>query len=300
MSFLDRMARRRRLDRLIEQWVEYRDTVTRWAGPADPPPEVERKFLELKAMIAAGLAPLHGPAVPGPAGGEAASHARGMTELMNGQPTLSHGSPGDDFLNRWHAHYLYLHRFREQAPSATGPLAASRAPASMPVASGAGGRTSSRVIRGLFDNWLTRFLVRAAIVAGLVVLVAQVLHVDLRRLPEWGRRVAAGWESSAPATTAVKPAGRPTAPPAAAGDRTIRINAARPAGKHSVDDSGIFQPPPAPEFVPKVKRLLQKAIPGPLRDFLRPVSQRYGVELTVAMFGILMLLLAYMIFGRVR
>ena len=330
MSFIDQLSRRRGLNRLIDQWVEYRDMVSRWSGQEGIPPEAERTFLELKASIAARLPLLQDGQGPGSISSEAQSQAKGMVELMNGQLALVGEGPASDFLNRWHAHYLYLHRFKGQDRHPARPRHVSGAPASMPGDNYYRGSWLYRTLRGLFDNWFTRFVVRLAVVAGLVILVARVLDIDLRHAPEWGRRVAAEWWGPAQPTSGGGPTGAvgqtrqavgnatraaeqkveagmraaegkaAEKPPAGTGRNVVTINGGQPQVKHSVNGTGVFQPPPTPAVIPKARAFFSQFVPRPVREFFHPVSERYGVELTVAMIGIAMLLIAYMIFGRAR
>ena len=115
MQFFDRMSRTRKLDRLIEQWIEYRDTVSRLGGQPGATPDQERLFLELKASLAGLMPMLQDSLSQGGLNTEAQSNVRGMTVLMNGQVSLSGHTPGDDFLNRWHTHYLYLNKYKGMA-----------------------------------------------------------------------------------------------------------------------------------------------------------------------------------------
>jgi hypothetical protein len=344
MQFMDRMTRRRKLDRLIEQWIEYRDMVSRHGGQSSVSPEQEKLFLTLKATIS-GLLPILQDGQPGAPNTEAQTNARGMTDLMNLQLSLSGVSPGDDFLNRWHAHYLYLNKYkgqREHAPAAfqhrSGAIPG--APASMPGDSYYKGGFARRYIRPLFDNWFTKFVVRLAVVAGLVLLVAKVLNVDLTQVPGAAQRTWSEWWAPAeptaqgPVSTGRKAvdsargstvthqdridetvqgstgtgaatgggAGPIAAKPAGGvrQERAVRINQPRPQERFSVDGTDVFVPPSTPAIVPKAKGFFGGLIPRPLKEFFNPVTQRYGVEVTVAMVGIGLLLVAYMLFGRAR
>ncbi|HEX7879073.1 MAG TPA: hypothetical protein VF720_06665 [Candidatus Eisenbacteria bacterium] len=357
MQFVDRMSRNRKLDRLIENWIEYRDTVSRLGGQAGATPEQERQFLELKASIAASLPFIAESNGSGSLNTEAQANVRGMTDLMNSQLSLASHLPGDDFLNRWHTHYLYLNRFKGMAQSAR-PMhraGGGAAPASMPGDNYYKGDFGRRYIRPIFNNWLTRFVVRLAVVAGLIILVAKVLNVDLNRAPEWGKQVASDWwgpgsgnstSSSTNTTGGRAPAGPLNAPkdtrasvnkstrthqdamdsaiegaeradgsgggagPVAAvkpgqgkpvsGNRTVTINSGPRNTKYSPDGSNVFQPPATPGVVNDAKVVANRLVPRPVKDFFQPVTSRYGVEVTVAMVGIGLLLVAYMIFGRAR
>jgi hypothetical protein len=356
MQFVDRMSRNRKLDRLIEQWIEYRDTVSRLGGQAGATPEQERQFLSLKASIAAALPSIADSHAQGSINTEAQANVRGMTDLMNSQLSLAGHLPGDDFLNRWHTHYLYLNRFKGMAQQARPAMgrAGMAAPASMPGDGYYKGSFSHRYIRPIFNNWLTRFVVRLAVVAGLVILVARVLNMDLNQAPQWGKQVANDWwgpgnasstGTSSNTTGGRTPAGPLNAPhdtrtsvnkstrthqdaidsavrgadladgsgggagPIAArkpgqkpvsGDRTVTINSGPRSTKYSPDGSNVFQPPATPGVVNDAKAVASRLVPRPVKEVFAPVTQRYGVEVTVAMVGIGLLLVAYMIFGRAR
>ena len=345
MQFVDRMSRNRKLDRLIEQWVEYRDTVSRLGGQAGATPEQERQFLTLKASISEYLPMLQDGQSQGSVNTEAQANVRGMTDLMNGQLSLSGHTPGDDFLNRWHTHYLYLNKYKGMAHTArpARTLGGSSAPASMPGDAYYRGGFAHRFIRPIFNNWLTRFVVRLAVVAGLIILVAKVLNVDLRQAPQWGQQVAHDWWGPGSGTptgatggplnapkTATNSAGKSTRthqdamdsavkgaetadgsgggsgpiaakkPGAVTSNRTFTINGGPRNARYSPDGSDIFTPPPTPGIVTDAGATVNRLIPRPIKEFLSPVTQKYGVEVTVAMIGIGLLLLAYMIFGRAR
>jgi hypothetical protein len=359
MQFVDRMSRNRKLDRLIENWIEYRDTVSRLGGQAGATPEQERQFLELKASIAGSLPFIAESNTSGSLNTEAQANVRGMTDLMNSQLSLASHLPGDDFLNRWHTHYLYLNRFKGMAQTARPMHRAAGGRRSGQHAGGwlLQGRTSARrYIRPIFNNWLTRFVVRLAVVAGLVILVAKVLNIDLNQAPQWGKQVASDWWGpgsanstssssntggrapaspvNAPRDTrasvnkstrthqdamdsaiegaeradgsgggsgpieAVKPGQKGSKP--VSGDRTVTINSGPRTTKYSVDGSDTFRPPATPGVVNDAKVVANRLVPRPVKEFFQPVTSRYGVEVTVAMVGIGLLLVAYMIFGRAR
>lgn len=347
MQFLDRMSRNRKLDRLMEQWVEYRDTVSRLGGQVGATPEQENQFLALKASLSALLPMLQESVNQGSLNTEAQANVRGMTDLMNNQISLSGVTPGDDFLNRWHTHYLYLNKYKGMTQNARPGrgMGGSAAPSSMPGSDFYRGGFVHRYIRPIFNNWLTRFVVRLAVVAGLIILVAKVLNVDLRQAPEWGRQVANSWWGPGNGTPVGANGGPLNAPknstnavgkstrthqnamdsavqgaekadgsgggsgPIAAkkpgakpitGDRTIRINGGERNTKYTPDGSDTFTPPQTPGVITDAGSAINRLIPRPVKEFLGPVTQKYGVEVTVAMVGIGLLLLAYMIFGRAR
>jgi len=345
MQFLDRMSRNRKLDRFMEQWIEYRDTVSRLGGQAGVTPEQERQFLALKASLSESLPSLQDSHNQGSLNTEAQANVRGMTDLMNGQISLGGVTPGDDFLNRWHTHYLYLNKYKGMAQSTRSArsVGGSAAPSSMPGDGFYKGGFTHRYIRPIFNNWLTRFVVRLAVVAGLIILVAKVLNVDLRQAPQWGQQVAHDWwgpGSTTPSGTAGGPLNAPKTttnavgkstrthqdamdsavngaekadgsgggsgpiaakkPGTVTGNRAITINGGDRNAKYSPDGSDIFKPPQTPGVITDTGAAINRLIPRPVKEFLSPVTQKYGVEVTVAMVGIGLLLLAYMIFGRAR
>jgi hypothetical protein len=324
MTIMGRLVQRKKLDGLIASWVQYRDMVTRHTGDSSATPEEERQFLELKGLISSLLPLLVKTVSPGGLHQEVENQVRGMTDLMNRSLTLGgDGStrPADwnEFLARWHTHYLYLNRFkgqeRERGPRPKAP----RAPVS-----GTPAADVHRTVRGLFDNWLTKFVVKVAVLFAMVVLGAKILNVDLSKAPEWGKSVARDWwgperdlsaktgpGGASPAagttqagTNARSPAGgsTPAKENATAGqDRTIRIGGSPRSTPYSVDGQETVAAPPLPKAFGKLKEALKRVVPRPLKEgFLQPLYSQYGVEATVAMVGILLLLVAYMVFGRAR
>jgi hypothetical protein len=186
MGLMARLIQRRRLGELIAAWVEYRDVVTSLAGRGKATPEQEKRFLDLKASISSRLPILTAAIPPGSAGQEVQNQVRGMTELLNRHLNLEGGGPapgdeGDDFLSRWHMHFLYLNQFKGQQKEARPPRRMVAPPSLPPAYSGHGFR---RFLGRIFDNWLVRFVVRVAIVAAVVIIGARVLHLDLRQAPE--------------------------------------------------------------------------------------------------------------------
>lgn len=337
MSFITRLVQRRKMNELIAAWVEFRDVVTSLAGQGKATPEQEKRFLDLKASISSRLPilTLDGSTI-GP-GQEAQNQVRGMTELLNRYLTLGAGGPvpgdeGDDFLSRWHMHFLYLNQFKGRQREARAPRR-TLAPPSIPP--GSAGQGFRRVVGRIFDNWLVRFVVQVAILAAVVVIGARLLNIDLKRAPEWGRRVASEWWGKG-SDTALQPGapqpgesgggphgtaagGAPTAQPGSAAasktagagpaasgkggatqDRTIRINDHTARPKYSVDGSGEFTPPAAPAKIRGGIDKLGSLIPRPVREFFSPVVERWGPEATVAMVGLALLLIGYLIFGRAR
>ncbi len=321
MSMFGSMNRRKKIGELIESWIEYRDMVSRHAAQGTATPEQERQFLNLKAKISAQLPLMDQMAGHGSQHAEATMHLRGMTELMNSQLTLtkeSDAAAGDDFLGRWHTHFLYLNRFKGQ--EATIASAPRRMGAAAPI-SGKAGPGINRV-HHLFNNWFTRLVVQVALLAAVVIVATKVFDINWSEAPAWGRRVASEWWGPSPTRPAGEAASRArgaaaqhdaatqksiaesanpgTAPKPATGGRAVVINGGEGRPRHSVDNTGAFLPPIGPNPVRRFADKLAPMVPRPVRSFFEPVAQYWGVEATVVLIGIGMLLFAYMIFGRAR
>jgi hypothetical protein len=328
MAIVNDMMRRKRLNELISSWVEYRDMIARHAGQGQATPEQERKFLDLKAEIAARIPLLQEFSGHGGLNQELQGHVRGMTDLMNRYLTLNPNgqftdAEREDFMSRWHAHFLYLNRFKgmQGQPQAKQKSRLHAAPmsGSNPYATW-GGR---RLITGMFDNWMTRFVIRASIIVILVTIAVRLTNFDFANAGESVKRIRDQWwgpsgSSNANvavvvpddaakkpgtsgtgadnASTTTKPPSKPTT-----GRNAVIIgpgSGERP--KHSVDGSGVFKPPQGANPLQKAVAVIRDITPRPLREFMRPVTNQWGVEATVAMVGVGLLLVAYMLFGRAR
>ena len=328
MALMTDMFRRRKLNELISSWVEYRDMVARHAGHTQATPDQEQAFLELKASISSRMPLLSEFAAgQGSLNQELQAHVRGMTDLMNRYLTLNtNGSFTDaereDFMTKWHSHFLYLNRFKgiQAQGSRENRGRASVAPmsGSMPYSTW-GGR---RLVSGLFDNWLTRFVVRAAIVVILVVIAARLTNFDFSNAGESAKRIYNEWwgprgtSSGQVAVVVPNPQAGKTeattpktnsAGTTALTDKEKKSNSTVMIGpgssnraKYRVDGTGNFVAPQGPNPLQKALSVIHDITPRPLRDFMHPVTEQWGVEATVALVGVGLLLVAYMLFGRAR
>lgn len=116
---LESVLARRKLARLVRDWTELRQLWERYLGAEEVPDLEESRFLKLKADISSRL-PLLETAVPSGFAQEASKHHRGMTDLLGALITLR--SPRavtererEQFLSRWHAHFLFLNELKGMA-----------------------------------------------------------------------------------------------------------------------------------------------------------------------------------------
>ncbi len=205
-----------RLDRLIREWVEYRNLMTTRHGLGAVSPEEENRFLALKGRIAEDLSVVahHG------GGGvqEMLAHQRSLNEFMNRYPTLAADAAPpererEEFDREWHRLFLFMNRLKGM-PSRK----ESRPPAAhvKPVEVSAP-RFGPRVP---FLGWFLRFAVRL----GVLVAAAWVV---VRYFP---------WER-----VGLKPQ-------AGAGDLTGGLDQAFDTARHGVSNlhvptlGGLFQP----------------------------------------------------------
>lgn len=149
-----------RLDRLIREWVEYRNLVSSRHGAADVSAEEENRFLALKGKIVEDLA---GVTHDGAGAGmqELLAHQRSLGEFMNRYPTLAvEAAPSErereEFEREWHRLFLFLNRLKgmpgRRAAKAPGPAVR---PVSIPAP-----RFGPRVP---LLGWLFKFVVRLAL-----------------------------------------------------------------------------------------------------------------------------------------
>lgn len=149
-----------RLDRLIREWVEYRNLVANRHGAPDVSPEEETRFLALKGKIAEDItAVVHNGAGAGLQ--EMLSHQRSLGEFMTHYPTLAAPNAKSDrereeFEREWHRLFLFLNKLKgmplRKEPR---PPAAAVKPVGMP--------TLRFGPRFPFIGWLFRFVVRLAV-----------------------------------------------------------------------------------------------------------------------------------------
>ncbi len=149
-----------RLDRLIREWVEYRNLVANRHGAPDVSPEEENRFLALKGKIAEDIT-----AVVHSGGGaglqEMLSHQRSLGEFMTRYPTLSAPNVKSDrereeFEREWHRLFLFLNKLKGMpVRKEARPSAVAAKPVNMP--------TLRFGPRFPFLGWLFRFVVRLAV-----------------------------------------------------------------------------------------------------------------------------------------
>ena len=107
---------RRRLQKLIDKWAEYRSLVLNRMGASNLQNEEEKRFLNLKGKIAEDLTGLSLTLQPSLAQ-EVQGHLRGITQLMGRYPTLFTDGPLDEqnraeFERSWHDHFLFFNRLK--------------------------------------------------------------------------------------------------------------------------------------------------------------------------------------------
>lgn len=112
----DSWRAKKRIQKLIQSWQEYRQVVTAaHAGDRNAAGDEER-FLQLKADIASQLQSLTA-VLPPNAAVEANSHFAGITRLFQNQLTLQSSADGpewnqEQFDRTWQDHYLYLNKLK--------------------------------------------------------------------------------------------------------------------------------------------------------------------------------------------
>ncbi len=176
---------KRRLDKLIDQWVAYRNHVLTRMGASDVSPLEERRFLELKGKIAESLA---GVAAGVPVGGnhDLGGHQRSMGDFLNRYTSLqAHDPPGErereEFEREWHRHFLFLHRLKGLQPPRPSAAQAKLRPVTPAPPMGSRRRGGG--------GWFLRFAVRVVFLAAVVLVV--VAFVPWDRLTG-GRRFSSG------------------------------------------------------------------------------------------------------------
>ncbi len=178
---------KKRLERLIGQWVDYRTLVVTRMGAEDVTPEEERRFLELKGRIAENLAGVT-TGTPAGAAQEVHGHQRSLGEFLNRYTNLQVSEPPsprdrEEFEREWHRQYLFLNRLKGvPTPSAK----KNHRPVARPVAvSAAPGAYRGRS----FGGWFVKFVLRLALIV--VAIWAVVVLVPWQRITG-GRPVSAG------------------------------------------------------------------------------------------------------------
>ena len=103
-----------KLNRVIRNWVAYRDVVLNWLGSREVSPEQEEHFLALKARIAKQL-PWLTSVIPPSVGPEAQRNLAMMTDLLNRFrslkiETVSGQRVREEFDRDWHESFIFLNK----------------------------------------------------------------------------------------------------------------------------------------------------------------------------------------------
>ena len=162
-----------RYHKLIRSWIAYRDMVQRFDGAKGVTDDHEKRFLKLKARIAALLPIVEGRA-PGSMEREAQRRVMLMTDLLNRHRSLRREEPPneierDEFTKTWHEHYIFLNQLkgvpvvREQRIKQKPPQ---EAPSGMPT---------RKLRRSTPGSWFLGFVLRVGVVAVAVWLVGKAL-----------------------------------------------------------------------------------------------------------------------------
>jgi len=166
--------RKNRLQTLIRQWVEYRDTVLAHLGDEATTQEQEQRFLELKGGIARTLTEVVDEFPPGHLR-QASLNQKGILDFIAQYPTLRTGKPLTDeqkdmFERAWQRHYLTMN----QMAAVQGAPGDKKKPAGgmhAPIPGGGGHRPRGRI----FDHWFVRVVVIVAVLTGALWILAQTL-----------------------------------------------------------------------------------------------------------------------------
>jgi hypothetical protein len=178
---------KKRLEKLIGQWVDYRTLVVTRMGAEDVTPDEERRFLELKGKIAENLAGVAG-GMPAGTSQEVHGHQRSLGEFLNRYTNLQVAEPPsprdrEEFEREWHRQYLFLNRLKGVPSPAGKKNHQSRA---KPVAV----TPTPGLYRGRsFGGWFVKFVVRLALLV--VAIWAIVVLVPWERV-SGGRAVSGG------------------------------------------------------------------------------------------------------------
>lgn len=159
---------RMRLRKLTTNWVEYRNLVVETLQAGKSTPKQEKRFLALKARIAAAL-PLIEQTVPKALSEETAQELALVTKLLNATESLKSGLPSDerdlqDFERYWHERYMFLNKLRG-TPLPKEEKKRTKKKVKAPVPTGIPIRRKPRTLpRFSLIGFAMRFLVFAAVV----------------------------------------------------------------------------------------------------------------------------------------
>lgn len=160
------------LRKLVGYWIEFRDLVQTHLGDEAVTQLTERRFLDLKGLIAEALARL-GEGLPAQHAAEATGAQRGMIEFMNSVPSLREGGvptaeKRDAFERTWQRYFLHLNQFKG-LKAAHARSGAARPPIPDPS------RRSRRPLEAFFGNWFVKFVLVVAVLTGAVWVLARIL-----------------------------------------------------------------------------------------------------------------------------
>jgi hypothetical protein len=169
--------RKNRLQTLIRQWVEYRDTVLAHLGDETATQEQEQRFLELKGGIARTLTEVVDEFPPGHLR-QASLNQKGILDFIAQYPTLRTGKPLTDeqkdmFERAWQRHYLTMNQMAAVGGAPDGKKKASGG-MQAPIPAGGGGHRGRGMGR-IFDHWFVRVVVIVAVLTGALWVLAATL-----------------------------------------------------------------------------------------------------------------------------
>jgi len=234
-----------RYQKLIRMWIAYRDMVQRFEGAKGVTDDHEKRFLKLKARIAALLPILEGRA-PGSMAREAQRRAMLMTDLLNRHRSLRRDEPPTDaereeFTKTWHEHYIFLNQLKGI------PVVHEKPVKPRPPKEAPSGLPTRKVGRPTTGGWFLRFVLRVGVIAVAIWVVAKALGFS------WGGESGFAFD--------------------------------RPASLTMLGDNFL--------------KTLQ-SLGGGIIGFMQPVVTSYGLESTIALVGVLLIALGYLVFIRGR
>jgi hypothetical protein len=189
---------RGRLEKLIEQWTEYRQLVLTRMGAADLKASDERRFLKLKGKMVEELAALSDQQ-GFDAAHEAQTHVRAISNLLNRFPTLYADTPLDspakaDFEREWHSHFLFLNKLKghDQTGAAPRDSRAGAAAAAQVTEKKSTGRRLARTVLRLATVVVTFALVIHFVPWNRLIPEDQQAKMNMRELPSF---LSSLWDS---------------------------------------------------------------------------------------------------------